>query len=129
MKMHTGKVIKILRKQKGLTQDQLSEALGVNKSSIQKYESGAVHNLKMETIRNLCTLFDAPPWMFVFPELLKDEDDLHNFQTVGGISESVDFALAMNAKGVKKVLEYARDLIDSGNYQRRRNTSEHIGTL
>lgn len=113
--MHTGKVIKILRKNKNMTQDQLSEALGVNKSSIQKYESGAVHNLKMETIRNLCTLFDVPPWVFVFPELLKSEDDLTNFQT---ISESVHFALTLNARGVMKVLEYAHDLINSGNYRR-----------
>lgn len=118
MKMHTGKVIKILRKQRGLTQDQLSEELGINKSSIQKYESGAVHNLKMDTIRNLCTLFDVPPWVFVFPELLKNEEDLTNFQVINGVHKSIDFALALNAYGVKKVLEYARDLIDSGNYRR-----------
>ena len=66
----------------------------MNKSSIQKYESVAVRNLKMETIRKLCTLFDVPPWVFVFPELLKSENDLTNFQS---ISESVDFALALNA--------------------------------
>lgn len=38
--MHTGKVIKFLRTYKNMTQDQLSDVLGVNKSSIQKYESG-----------------------------------------------------------------------------------------
>ena len=102
-----------------MTQDQLSEALGgVNKSSMQKYESGAVHNLKMETIRNLCTLFDVPPWVFVFLELLKSEDDLTNFQSINGMGKSVDFALTLNARGVMKVLQYARDLIDSSNYRR-----------
>ena len=113
--MHAGKVIKILRKNKNMTQDQLSEALEVNKSSIQKYVSRAVHNLKMDTILNLCTLFDVPPWVFVFPGLLKGEGDLTSFQS---ISESVDFALALNARGVVKVLQYALDLIDSGNYRR-----------
>ena len=113
--MHTGKVIKILRTNKNMTQDQLSIALGVNKSSIQKYESVAVHNLKMETIRKLYTLFDVPPWVFVFPELLKSENDLTNYQS---ISESVNFTLASNAQGVKKVLEYAHDLINLGNYHR-----------
>lgn len=115
MKDAHGKSNKILRKNKNMTQDQLGEAPKVNKSSIQKYESGAVHNLKMETIRNLCTLFDVPPWVFVFPELLKSEEDLTNYQSV---SESVDSALALNARGVVKVLQYARDLIDSGNYKR-----------
>ena len=114
-KMRTRKVIKILRKNKNMTQDQLSEALEVNKSSIQKYVSRAVHNLKMDTILNLCTLFDVPPWVFVFPGLLKGEGDLTSFQS---ISESVDFALALNARGVVKVLQYALDLIDSGNYRR-----------
>ena len=87
----------------------------MNKSSIQKYESGAVHNLKMETIRNLCTLFDVLPWVFVFPEFLKSGEDLTNFQS---ISESVGFTLVLNVQGVKKVLEYAHDLINSGNYHR-----------
>ena len=87
----------------------------MNKSSIQKYESGAVRNPKMGTIRNPCTLFDVPPWVFVFTELLKSEEDLTNFQS---ISESVYFVLALNAQGVVKVLEYAHDLINSGNYKR-----------
>ena len=69
----------------------------------------------METIRKLCTLFDVPPWVFVFPELLKSENDLINYQS---ISESVNFTLALNVQGVKKVLEYAHDLINSGNYHR-----------
>ena len=88
---------------------------GANKSSIQKYESVAVRNLKMETIRKLCALFDVPPWVFIFPELLKSENDLINYQS---ISESVNFTLALNVQGVKKVLEYAHDLINSGNYHR-----------
>ena len=102
--MHAGKVIKILRTHKNMTQDQLSEALKVNKSSIQKYEYGAVHNLKMETIRKLCTLFDVPPWVFISPELLESENDLTNFQSINGMGKSVDFALALNAQGVMKVL-------------------------
>ena len=114
-KMHTRKVIKILRKHAKMAQDQSSDALSVNKSSIQKYESRAVHNLKMETIRKLCALFDVPPWVFIFPELLKSENDLTNYQS---ISESVNFTLALNAQGVKKVLEYAHDLINLGNYHR-----------
>lgn len=115
--MHTGKVIKILRKEKELTQDQLSEVLGVKKSSIQKYESGAVSNLKMETIKKLCQYFDVPPWMFVFPELLRNEEDVLNFRQNGNLEENLDFAFSLNSRGVRKVLDYAKDLIDSGNYK------------
>ena len=53
----TGEVIKYL------TQEELATKLWVNISSVQKYESGAVNNLKMETIRDL---FGIPPWILIF---------------------------------------------------------------
>lgn len=59
--MQTEEVIKFLRKKFDMTQDELAIKLQVNKSSVQKYESGAVSNLKMDTIRNLCQLFSVPP--------------------------------------------------------------------
>ena len=75
----TGDMIKHLRKQKGLTQDDLAIALGLKKTTIQKYEANVVKNLKIDTIRKLCLLFDATPWFFVFPEQTglraKDEKD------------------------------------------------------
>ena len=52
--METGDVIKKLRNEKKFTQSELGIMLGVNTSSIQKYESGATKNLKLETIRELC---------------------------------------------------------------------------
>ena len=42
----TGERIKKLRKEKGLTQEQLGNLLGVKKSAIAKYENNRVENLK-----------------------------------------------------------------------------------
>ena len=42
----TGERIKKLRKEKGLTQQQLGEMLGVQKSAIAKYENGRVPKRK-----------------------------------------------------------------------------------
>lgn len=114
--MHTGQVIKILRQHKGLTQDELSRILKVNKSSIQKYESGAVHNLKMNTIRELCNFFDIPPWVFIFPEAIQNGEELLKYQMYQIVNGNVNFSLSLNPEGVRKVLDYAKDLIDSGNY-------------
>lgn len=115
--MNTGKIIKKLRQDAGLTQDELSAILNVNKSSIQKYESGAVSNLKMETIRTLCETFKVPPWVFVFPEYLTDYDHLPKFKFKNNLTDSIHFALLLNEEGLTKILEYTRDLIDSGNYK------------
>lgn len=120
--MNAGKVIKKLRQDENLTQDALSIILGVNKSSIQKYESGAVSNLKMETIRTLCETFRVPPWVFIFPEHLINDEHLVKFKHRGDVNNNVGFIALLNEEGITKLAEYARDLVDSGNYQVKNGT-------
>lgn len=112
----TGEIIKILRKYENLTQDELASILEVKKSSIQKYESGAVSNLKRDTIRTLCTYFKVPPWVLIFPELVESEEVLNKMQYENHLLENVEFLLTLNDDGKEKVLDYAQDLIDSEKY-------------
>lgn len=74
--MDTGRIIKKLRQEKGMTQQQLAELLGISKASVQKYEQGDVLNLKAEMLRKLCLYFDVPPFLFVFPEYLDAEKEI-----------------------------------------------------
>ncbi|MGN1181991.1 MAG: helix-turn-helix domain-containing protein [Faecalibacillus sp.] len=57
----TGERIKKLRKERGLTQQELGQMLGVQKSAIAKYENGRVPNLKKETIAKLAEIFHVTP--------------------------------------------------------------------
>lgn len=59
--MNTGEIIKMLRKERGLTQEQLGDIIGVQKSAIAKYESGRVENLKRHSIEKLAKFFDVTP--------------------------------------------------------------------
>ena len=59
--MNTGEIIKKLRKERGLTQEQLGDIIGVQKSAIAKYESGRVENLKRHTIAKLAKYFGVTP--------------------------------------------------------------------
>lgn len=61
----TGTRIKKLRKEKGLTQEQLGNLLGVKKSAIAKYENNRVENLKKETIQKLSDIFEVPASYFL----------------------------------------------------------------
>ena len=61
----TGERIKKLRKEKGLTQEQLGNLLGVKKSAIAKYENNRVENLKKDTIQKLSEIFDVPASYFL----------------------------------------------------------------
>lgn len=50
-----------LRKEKGLTLLDVANRLGVTESTVQRYESGNIRNLKYETIVELADLFECSP--------------------------------------------------------------------
>ena len=117
-----------------MSQEELGEILGVKKSAIQKYESGAITDLKASTIRTLCYTFHTYPSYFVYPEhheFLKETIGKMN----GGIGENnyknrsdmiidqlvkkrrehdllmlVTCAFELSDKGFERLVNYAADL-------------------
>lgn len=62
--MTIGEKIKRLRKENGITQEELGSAIGVKKAAINKYETGVVVNLKKTTIESLARALDVNPvWL------------------------------------------------------------------
>lgn len=122
----SGKIIKKLRMEKKLTQEQLGVLLGVKKSAIQKYENGMIQNLKLKTIRTLCEIFKVPPYLFVYPELTK----IYNIEKNANEEISEHFSLEiysnfilnfhkLNNEGQRKIIEYGWDLLENNKYKRR----------
>lgn len=62
---NVGDYIKCLRLNKGMTQEELGEIIGVKKAAVQKWESGLVQNLKRNTIKQLAEYFNVPPASFI----------------------------------------------------------------
>lgn len=62
---NTGAYIRRLRNEKGMTQEELGELLGVKKAAVQKWESGRVKNLKRDTIKKLAEFFGVSPALFI----------------------------------------------------------------
>lgn len=58
---NTGTIIKQLRKEHHLTQEQLGQIVGVQKSAIAKYERGIIVNLKRDTIEKMADYFGVLP--------------------------------------------------------------------
>lgn len=114
--MHTGDIIKALREQANMTQAELGKQLGVNKSTIQKYENGMVQNLKIKTLRKLCEIFVVPPWQFIYPEFSSIRDE----QIVMKIRQTLLLAKIyqqLTKEGQTRVYHYLRDLSEIQHYK------------
>lgn len=59
--MEMGDIIKQLRLQRGITQEELGNVIGVQKSAIRKYESGKVENMKRSSIKKMADFFNVSP--------------------------------------------------------------------
>ena len=66
--MDVGMKIKQARIAKGMTQEELGELLGVQKSAVAKYENGRVVNIKRSTLKKIADVLDIPPFELVYDE-------------------------------------------------------------
>ena len=114
IRVQTGEVIKFFRKKFSMTQEELATKLRVNVSSVQKYESGAVQNLKIETIRLLCETFEVAPWVFIFPDEIHNEETILRSQL---LSSEYLMIREVNTEGMRKVIEYFRDIHSIDKYK------------
>lgn len=59
--MNLGENIKQFRKVRNLTQSELSQETGIPRSTIQKYESGSIQNVSLNTVETISHALDVPP--------------------------------------------------------------------
>lgn len=110
MDINIGDQIKMYRLQTGLTQSELGTALGVQKSAIQKYESGTI-DIKLSTLTKLCEIFKI-----TVAELLGEvipTSHLTNiiYQEYGASGvELFDLFRELDRSGKLKVLTYLVDI-------------------
>lgn len=74
------KKIKYLREQKGLTQEELGNLLGLKKAAINKYETGVVKSIKHSTIEKMAEIFEVTPASLLGYEPLLSSSSDNDFQ-------------------------------------------------
>ena len=115
-KVNIGEKIKNARLAKGMTQQELGELLGVQKSAIAKYESGRVVNIKRSTLKKISDILGIRPSELIFDinekpvetaerhiEIIMDED----------ISEIFDDFKKLDTKKRKIVKDLVKSLADT----------------
>lgn len=118
--MTVGQKIKKLRLDKGLTQQELGDLLGVKKAAVQKYESGQVQNLKQSTIKKLCEIFNKYPDYFIYDEFdswLEEE-----------LKKEVEFVQIIEKKYGKEVVNIFEVIIDL-NEDSRKKVSDYVNDV
>ncbi len=104
--MKMGDIIKQLRLQKGITQEELGKVIGVQKSAIRKYESGMVENMKRTSIKKMADYFGVSPTYLMGMENM-------NYETINSPIEDAILTIckSLSEKQKGEVLVYATNLL------------------
>lgn len=125
--MEMGEIIKQLRLQKGITQEELGKVIGVQKSAIRKYESGMVENIKRSSIKKMADYFGVSPSFLlgyensstIISNSIVGDQNSNNVITVGAAargeieSELLSLCKKMTVQQKNKLLSFAYGLIEN----------------
>lgn len=75
--MNIGEKIRAARVSRDMTQDELGHLLGVQKSTIAKYESGRIVNIKRSTLKKISDILNIRPSELIFEESPAKAAELH----------------------------------------------------
>lgn len=98
--MNMGDKIKMLRKEHGLTLEQVGDAVGVGKSTVRKWETGMIANMRRDKIAALAkALHTTPAYLMGWED--KDEKS----------KEIINLYLALDEDGRKDAEQYLQFLL------------------
>jgi transcriptional regulator with XRE-family HTH domain len=111
--MDVGTLIKQARLEKGYTQEELAEKVGVKKSAVAKWENGRVSEIKRSNLKMLSEALDLKP-----TQLLGDSGyNLGPYSSVEELSENqrklIDFALTVPEDKAAMILKVIQSIVES----------------
>ncbi|WP_164971617.1 helix-turn-helix transcriptional regulator [Clostridium tetani] len=110
--MKMNEKIKNRREDLGLTLQDIGDFIGVSKATVQRYESGEIKNLKLESIEKLATILNVSPvYLTGWEESVTDNDkeDTKKTTLLSNFNK-------LNDIGKDKVITYTKDLLDNNKY-------------
>lgn len=114
--MDIGEKIRTARLEKGMTQQELGELLGVQKSAIAKYENGRVVNIKRSTLKKISDILGIRPSELIFDANSnpKEMAELHAEMIMDvDLLEIYEDFKSFNAKKRKIVKDLIRSLAET----------------
>lgn len=99
--MSIGEKIRRARLEKGMSQEELGDILGIQKSAVAKYENGRVTNIKRQTLQKLSDVLDIPPHELIYEEELSDN-----------VRQLVQFAKSVPEDKAEMILRVMRSIVE-----------------
>ncbi|RXM69407.1 helix-turn-helix domain-containing protein [Clostridium tetani] len=110
--MKMNEKIKGRREELGLTLQDIGDFIGVSKATVQRYESGEIKNLKLESIEKLAIILNvSPAYLMGWEESVtnNDKEDTKKTTLLSNFNK-------LNDIGKDKVITYTKDLLDNNKY-------------
>jgi len=105
--MKMSEMIRSLRIENGLTQEELAFKLGLQKSAIAKYESGKVENIKRSIIQEMANIFSvSPSELMGWQEEEKTADALVLVMESEQLQLVVEKSSNLSDKSIKRLMKY-----------------------
>ncbi len=109
--------LKQAREKRNMTQEELGKLLGLNKSTIQRYESGQVKKIKLPVLENIAEILGVnPSWL-----ILKTDNPTPIKSDVPLTSDEIKllaYFRSFNEEGQEKLLDTASDMAQLDRYKK-----------
>ena len=110
--MDMGEKIKSLREQRGMTLEELGNKVGVGKSTVRKWETGMIANMRRDKIAKVANALDVEPAYLMGwedePKISKETERL--IISMFASKEALDLFESLNERGQEIALENMRVL-------------------
>ncbi len=122
--MNSGEKIKTLRLARGLTLEEVGQYVGVGKSTVRKWETGAIANMRRDKIAKLAEVLGTTPADIIG---IYNEDSSAALVLTADEETLITDYRSMNPEGKTAALAAVRGLAASGIYKKRDDPSRILG--
>ncbi len=76
MESGLAELVKETRESLNITQEEVAEKLGINRTTLSRWESGEIDNIKIKYIPKLAEILNLPAIAFIYPMTYKENNHL-----------------------------------------------------
>lgn len=123
-------LLRTRRKELGITLEEIGDIVGVSKATVQRWESGAIQNIRRDKIESLATaLKTTPAYLMGWKNASSEQDNLVTCPKLFKLSEEeetlIDNYRHLNHAGQQKLIDYSDDLVSSKKYVKNTAVKRH----